>query len=299
MRNGHTLQEATVLMRRAVEIASECIESQVSSPMMRTSPQVRHPQIVLSLSCYGATMTPGQEYTGHYDAPYGPASTSTEALPALVQWHYERLQVFALDPKTWSLISWVAFETVPLLSEAIAIRRSMWKLRQDMRCRQEAHWPGWWISFVFPDGKLPEAGVDISQIVPATFSSQDGQEIPTGIGINCTKLRYLPALVEGMTSSLSNLLLKGSKVPWLILYPDGGLTYDTNTRTWQSQSNSPSTATDWAKELYAIASSLLESRGTENCWKFILGGCCKAGPECITELARTAGRRTRAMVREV
>jgi homocysteine S-methyltransferase len=337
------------------------------------------PAVVLALSCYGAILSPGQEYSGRYPPPYGHPSHSTsnssaisspsstlcsalkannqmnwmqEAEKALEEWHYDRLKVFASHSETWDKISYIAFETLPVPYEARAVRRAMTRLRhayshanqsststfpsaysdaRDGRHREgepNNTWPKWWISFVFPnDGNLPykTSLESASPITPETiaetifkpmrmaFSSSQNQEevdveIPTGLGVNCTKMRYLPGIVDAFTRSTTSIPSDASqnkqknKERWLVLYPDGGLVYDPVTKTWHQDggegsptpekspaaekgtcSESDSPAKMWAQQLVDIAR---KANGKDGVWdKIILGGCCKASPAYISELA--------------
>lgn len=269
-------------MRQAVSLAHNTVENFSSS-----SPSFHPSKVILSLSCFGATVgPPGEEYTGQYPAPYGPPSSSTAA-DSLCDWHFERLKVFAEDPETWSRIQGIAFETLPLLSEARAVRKAMKKLRSWLNERGNGHWPGWWISFVFPEGKLPEEGVQPEEIIPALFTAGDEEgEVPSGIGINCTKMHHLPRLIEAFEQGLRDT---DCEAPWLVLYPDGGLTYDPTSRTWHANSGSLNPAEQWAEDLSDIGRKALgaqhPSRGKQIWSKIILGGCCKADPSYIAALS--------------
>lgn len=357
-KQGYSQTEAIALMRQAVSLADEAIASYSSlekgkkkeeeHKVIQSARQPEQAYIVLALSCYGAILSPGQEYSGKYPPPFGhpahspPPSSSTSAVTRgsaqnlsssseanecltraeteLEEWHYNRLLVFASDPSIWSKISYVAFETLPVLYEARAIRRAMTRLKRYLQNKKTQekekmkHWPKWWISFVFPDGKLPastsleEGDVSPSNIVKTLFdpmkmmddTSKEEMEVeePTGAGINCTKMRYLPSLVEEMTSAARNIPRQADQERFLVLYPDGGLVYDPVTKTWHqdgghsvsldSAVKSTDPAKEWASQLVEIANSAIkEENGTETSWDgVILGGCCKASPAYIAELSK-------------
>lgn len=357
-KQGYSKTEAIALMRQAVSLADEAIAS-YSSPekgkkkeeehaVTQAARQTEQAHIVLALSCYGAILSPGQEYSGKYPPPFGhpahsPSSSSSTSAPSsgsaqnissssetkdwltraeheLEEWHYDRLLVFASDPSTWSKISYVAFETLPVLHEAKAVRRAMSRLKrylEHQKKQQEQntiHWPKWWVSFVFPDGKLPAStsleGGDVSpsnivktvleplKMMDETSKEELEVEVPTGAGINCTKMRHLPSLVKEMTSAVRNIPRQADQERFLVLYPDGGLVYDPVTKTWhqdgghpvssESAAKSGDPAREWASQLVEIANSAIEEKqGKEKVWDgVILGGCCKASPAYIVELSK-------------
>lgn len=289
-RNGHSKDQAIALMRQAVDLTHESLQELRSAHPTSTSTSPRR-RLVLSLSCYGATITPAsQEYTGHYPAPYGPVSDES-TIEALADWHYERLSTFASDPDTWSKVEYIAFETLPLLSEAVAIKKAMFRIQQaivDGDARKRKDLPQWWISFVFPNGKLPGEAAEPQEIVKRVLESGEGLAVPHGIGVNCTKMRYLADIVRDFTAALPS-------PAWLVLYPDGGLTYDTTTRKWSSGEGEPGGSTSpevkWAEQLYGFAEMAMKGNGETGWEGVILGGCCKAGPSYIAELAALSRRR--------
>lgn len=180
-------------------------------------------KIALSLGPYGACMIPGQEYSGAYDAAHG----SEEAL---YRWHLDRLRLFTeAQGNLVSRVQYVAFETLPRLDEVRAVRRAL--------CDSGIQVP-FWISCVFPreDDLLPD-GSSIEQIVDAAVAPMVGGLVPWGIGINCTKIHKLPALVEKLGASIAEMIVAGkvAAAPALVLYPDGtnGEIYNTTFQTWE------------------------------------------------------------------
>jgi len=358
-------------MHKAVSLADEAVSShQASSSASDKGKSREGASVVLALSCYGAILSPGQEYSGRYPPPYGhsshqassvtipnttvPLSNSATSLDSeeieennvdwtkqaeneLEKWHFERLKVFASNSEIWNKISYIAFETIPVLYEGRAIRKAMTRLKnylieqsdsneQKLEASKGINWPKWWISFVFPNGSLPsktslEAG-DLSphNIARTVFKEKkicvtrgdDGEkvvevelEIPYGLGINCTKMRYLPKLVEEYTLSLQEISSTGNQERTLVLYPDGGLVYDPNTKTWHQDGSTISESSNqitpaskeeeggypaqiWASQLVKIANKALSSYSEEmKAWdSVIIGGCCKASPAYIAELAK-------------
>lgn len=102
----------------------------------------------------------------------------------------------------------IGFETIPRLDEALAIRKAL--LRMFLSCTRKTSY----ISFVFPSGNgLPwpimtegEESILMRQMKRAVLEpDEDGTQSPlSGIGINCTKPRYLPPLVKEMTSAMTH-----------------------------------------------------------------------------------------------
>lgn len=100
-------------MRKAVWIARSAFGSKKSRG-----------RVALSLGAYGATMLPSQEYTGKYD----PDHLTREGLR---EWHMRRVEPFFVPgwvedqgrvDEVWANIDMIAFETLPLVQEVLAVR---------------------------------------------------------------------------------------------------------------------------------------------------------------------------------
>lgn len=180
-------------------------------------------KLALSLGPYGASMIPGQEYSGKYDAEHG----SEESL---FQWHLERLRLFSKVEKLPERVRYVAFETLPRLDEVRAVRRA---IKAAGITAQETG-PRFWISCVFPGetDDLPD-GSTIEQVVEAMLGPMDDGFRPWGVGINCTKIHKLPSLIRKFEDAVRKLQL--DQIPSLVLYPDGtnGEIYNTTTKQWE------------------------------------------------------------------
>ncbi|GAA5835743.1 hypothetical protein JCM11251_007415 [Rhodosporidiobolus azoricus] len=293
------------------------------------------PVSALSLGPYGSSLQPGQEYGGLYPSPFGPAdasyttpskaaclSSALEAAPLpldlvrlpgqahheahLAAWHLRRLLDFSTSPAFDSpYLPLIAFETVPVLAEARAIRRAMAAFNAHPS-RQGKQPKAWYISFVFPrvnsDSKeervrfpdpapevasLPSLAAQADAIVAASFGDLDSSAgeayaLPGGIGFNCTSPLHAKSVVEALSSALASASLsKQGQKPWLLLYPDGGATYDVHTRSWHT----PEGLTD---EKWAVLVADAAQLGREKrVWGGVaVGGCCKAGPTAIAALGR-------------
>lgn len=233
-------------------------------------------RVALSLGPFGATLIPGQEYTGSYPAPY-------DTFEKLVEFHYDRLMNFAEDEVTWDNVDVVLFETVPNLIEARAIRQAWKKLDSHLnRFPRVDSAPSknptrtvkpWVISFVFSGlngGEFP-TGEAPTEVLEAALEFDSELAEPSGIGVNCTKLEHLTPILKAWTSTDR---VKPST--WLWLYPDGGPTYDPINRAW---SGSTLTHEQWAQSLLKVANEFSKY------WAgVVLGGCCKAGTQHIHAL---------------
>lgn len=215
----------------------------------------------------------------------------------------------------------------------IAIRQAVALVHDDEGALEEKEL---WISLVFPDGRLPgrspsddEGEEDIGmermmdEIAQAMFedssTSRTGRLANvTGIGINCTKPRYILPLVRSLGSALGrfqrfqrssafrpsspppstkptttshpfstaatrSLLCKQKKK--LMICPDGGREWSTATSDWVQ--GSEMAVDDWAR---VVSTATMEAEG--DVWgEIALGGCCNTGPEHIRALTREAGVR--------
>ncbi|KAI4869161.1 Homocysteine S-methyltransferase [Hypoxylon rubiginosum] len=237
--------------------------------------------VALSLGPYGASMIPSQEYSGRYDAEH-------DSINQLLDWHRDRLQLFEPIEHLRHRISYIAFETVPRIDEIKAIRKvfsrgpsSDWS----PTCITHGDVP-FWISCVFPgDGyTLPDGSV-VDQVVDALLNPVHSENVPWGIGINCTKITKIPELIRMYESAISRLASAGQlkEQPTLVLYPDGtnGEVYDTTTKTWHAPARQQASMSSWEHQL---ADAVTHARG-QHCWRQILvGGCCKANHGDIIKL---------------
>lgn len=177
-----TLDTARETMRAALPVANSSASSASSSAS--PSSAERRARVALSLGPYGSSLQPGQEYTGAYPPPFGPASTAapgarpgcssvaleacplpldlvggegqatTEAERHLAAWHLQRLQHLAADA---GQVDVVAFETVPSLTEVRAIRRAMHAFTASSTSWKKPL--PFYISFVFPRTSDQDAAV--------------------------------------------------------------------------------------------------------------------------------------------
>lgn len=300
-RAGFTRAEAIATMRKSVSLAADARTRFLAEhPNGSTTPAVK---LALSLGPFGATLSPAQEFYGFYPPPYGPQGLSTSgpnrnawsdaelragqrdaAITALAAFHLERLRVFAEDKATWDAIDILAFETVPVTWEVTAIRRAMAELGGTLSALGRAS-KAWWVGLVCPDGGLPERNLDGSPVsaadaVRVALDTTDNAPTPTGLAVNCTRSEFLARVVGEMEDALP-----AGVRPWLVLYPNGGETYDPATQTWSGGCEQTRGA-GWARGLADLTESI-SGRGQ---WDgLIVGGCCKTGPAEIAALAEEIG----------
>lgn len=254
---GYTPDEAAEYMRRAVRVARDAFN------LAGKNTAEGHGKIALSLGAYGATMHPeSQEYTGKYDAAHC-------SVADLAHWHRARLDVFAA-PDTVRKIAYVAFETLPLLAEVVAVREAM-------RGRDTP----FWIACVFPaDGTALPDGSSVADIVRAAFEGD--APVPVAVGMNCTKILKLRPLIAEFEAALADVCADADW-PSLVCYPDGaqGLVYNTASHQWEVVEGTETVS--WDATLWEIVSEVRD-RGR---WKSVLlGGCCKTTAEDIRALRK-------------
>ncbi|KAL5485537.1 SAM4 [Sanghuangporus weigelae] len=308
-RAGYSKVDAILLMRKAVRLAARA-KTQVSRDNRPVS-------IALSLGPYGSTLSPPQEYGGFYPPPYGPRAYTEDgenfnaftdmnderaATLALADFHYERLKVFADDGEdsVWPLIDLIAFETVPIQREIYAIRIAMDRLKSHLSSRGLAYKP-WWISTVWPmdasyHPAYPGGGIIAYKCIAHALlfghgpiehkGSIIGMAVPEGIGINCTHIAQLNDVLPKVRGSVAGMRIQ--KMPFLVLYPNGGNIYDIMSRRWipEEELNKGKDKTSpemWASCVATIASAERDS----GVWQqVIVGGCCKTTPKHIETLSR-------------
>lgn len=122
-------------------------------------------------------------------------------------------------------MSMIAFETIPLVREAKAVRRAMALFNEGRPAET------FYISFVFPlvDGhpKFPDAShqhLDLTcqaqLVAEATFGPPEDDSVsyasPAAIGINCTSPLHLDTIVEKLANTISAIASSRER-PWLVL----------------------------------------------------------------------------------
>ncbi|OMP86114.1 Homocysteine S-methyltransferase [Diplodia seriata] len=263
--NGIPKNSIPSYLARAVEVAEQASSHGTA-------------KIALSLGPYGASMVPGQEYSGKYDAEH-----DTEE--SLYQWHLERLRLFAAVERLLDRVQYIALETLPRMDEIRAVRRAV----QALGATTEEAGPRLWISCVFPGESedLPD-GSTIDQVVEAMLGNMGDGCIPWGIGMNCTKMHKLPGLIRKFEDAVGKLQTAAPlhSMPTLVLYPDGtnGEVYNTTTKQWEKpdhMAGDTQLKEPWEVQLARAVGESYDRRCFQS---FLVGGCCKASHADIKRL---------------
>ncbi|KFY99499.1 hypothetical protein V498_00728 [Pseudogymnoascus sp. VKM F-4517 (FW-2822)] len=276
--------EAIRYMRSAVTIARAAFEG-------------RSGRLALSLGAYGATMIPGQEYSGRYG--------DCARAEWLREWHLQRVRLFydgvdaPVTESCWEEIDFLAFETLPLLSEVSAVRETMGAVATEVwECKKE-----FWISCVFPgEGNVLPDGSSVEQVVRAMLGKKEGAASPSGVGINCTPLGKVEGLIVEFEKAVEGMVDASEVDEWpdLVIYPDAtnGEVYNTSTKQWENGKKGSDSVclnlaydyipgkltvpkTLWDEALFDIVN---RARDRELWRSIIVGGCCKSTPAHIAKL---------------
>ena len=332
---GHSSERAEQLLVKSVQLAQQARET-----FAQSNPQARKPLLLLSLGPYGSALSNGCECeekeirempqkekkiytdffllfpldTGDYFVPdtekriyQGPPVSQED----MEEFHFFRIKTIASSP-TWSFVDVIAFETIPRLDEAIAIRRALRRIFSLYPRRFS------YASFVFPKGNhLPwpvqqdeSKDQDMNELLDEVLGNdKEGHASPlSGVGINCTKPKFLNKLVKNMTFALPQvkreekpyLFVSGSDdvkkkesvcvcvcadlvSPLLQLYPDGGLVWDGIKRVWKEEKGTETSSLSWSDQVMNAAD--LATQKTTSSWGgCFVGGCCKATTSDIAAL---------------
>ncbi len=229
-KHGYTRTETTQLMKMSVLIA-EAARRDFQMSYGKNINQVI--LIAASIGPYGASLADGSEYHGQYGVTIGD----------LIEFHKDRLAVLV---NTNADI--LAFETIPCLDEAMAIKKliSLYPTKKA------------WVSFSCQDGQRLSSGELFADAVKLL---QDANEV-IGIGVNCTAPRHIESLVQ-IAKPITNKTI--------MVYPNKGETYDPITKSWETKLNNNNHFINDARKWLAAGA-------------FAIGGCCRTSPEDIKQL---------------
>lgn len=232
---------------------------------------VQGTRLALSLGPYGACMVPGQEYSGRYDEEH-------DGEEALFRWNLERLMLFVRE-ELMNRVGYVAFETIPRADEVRAVRRAV---------KAAGIKTPFWVSCVFPVEEtmnLPD-GSAVDEVLHAMLGRSVDGAVPWGVGINCTKIHKLPALVREFGECTAQMIESGEipSPPALVIYPDGtnGEVYNTTTQKWERREDvDTKNRRPWEVQLAQLVRDA-QDKGPFS--SFLVGGCCKASCNDIERL---------------
>jgi homocysteine S-methyltransferase len=199
--------------------------------------------VAASIGSYGAYLADGSEFRGDYNLDIG----------ALMGFHRERLrELSAAEPDL------LAFETIPDMTEAIAIGRLL----------ATTPGPRAWVSFSLrPDSEDEPRisdGTPLREVV--SFSSFLQPRI-AAIGVNCIAPGAVLAAIETIASVAPGLPI--------VAYPNAG-------ERWVAQR--------WAGEQTDLASFTALAEQWWRAGARLIGGCCRTGPAHIEALVRLRER---------
>lgn len=232
MKRGMSEQEAKALIQSSITIAQSVRDAFWENEQNHLK---RHkPLVAASVGPYGAYLADGSEFRGNY-------GLSEEAL---MDFHRKRLATL-IEAKPDLL----ACETIPCLIEVRAL------------CKLLEAFPTMcaWVSFSAKDGAHINSGESIREC--AAFLESQKQIV--AIGINCTAPEFIESLIDEIKAVSSKPI---------IVYPNGGSTYNALTKTWDGLSKSSS---------YDKMAYTWYQKGAR-----IIGGCCQTTPEDIAQIAQ-------------
>ncbi|KAG5981358.1 hypothetical protein E4U55_003014 [Claviceps digitariae] len=255
-------------------IPSEDIPGLIND-VVKVAEEAKHKdaKVALSMGPYGAIMKPCQEYSGQYDSHH-------DGVGPLQAWHTERMRLFTSITDLNSRLGYLAFETIPRVDEIKAMRRALDDIPE------LASIP-FWMTCVYPDDRftLP-SGASVEEAVDAMLSPDIANALPWGVGMNCTNVWKLDALLRRYEAAISAMVRAGrlSQWPALVLYPDGvnGEKFNYETMRWElPEADRFTKKVPWEVQVAAVVQAT-RARGE---WRqIVVGGCCLSTSDGIKRL---------------
>ena len=232
MKRGLSENDSHSLLKLSVQLACQARDEFWAVEINRKG-RVK-PLVAASIGPYGAYLADGSEYRGNYGL--------SEA--ELTEFHEKRIAII-LDAKPDIL----ACETVPCLVEAKALVKALESFPEANA----------WISFSAKDGHHTNQG----ETIRSCAEYLDKQDQVTAIGINCTAPQYAASLIEEIQAVTNKPI---------IVYPNGGGSYDAVTKTWSEDTHLDS---------YGKMAHHWHEAGST-----VIGGCCQTTPHDIALIAQ-------------
>ncbi|MFA9206646.1 MAG: homocysteine S-methyltransferase [Burkholderiaceae bacterium] len=229
-KEGYSKKETEHLMNLSVTLAREAIDEFLNTI---SSAQSQAPLVAASIGPYGAALADGSEYRGNYNV----------SIEKLMEFHKHRLDLLAR-----SNADILAFETIPCLEEAFAIKELLKMYPQSQA----------WVSFSCKDEMHLCSGALFSEAVELL----NGSPNIIGVGVNCTAPHYIEALIK-IAAAVTD--------KYIIVYPNKGEAYNSNTKTWEPTENCHLSFVDHAQ--------IWKAAGAK-----VIGGCCRTSPDDILQL---------------
>ena len=225
--NGCSPEEARALLELSWSLARDACEE---AALAREGPA---PLAAASIGSYGAYLADGSEYRGGYGI----------SVQELVEFHRPRFEILG------ALAPLIAFETIPCLEEAEAIRELL-EGRPEISA---------WVSFSCRDGENLVGGHTIEEAA-CVF---DDLSSVVAVGVNCTNPKHVSSLITRLRSRRV-----GKEI---IVYPNSGATYCAESKTWDegAETGLSSLAPGWVAE------------GAR-----LIGGCCRVSAAEVREIVQ-------------
>ncbi len=160
-----------------------------------------------------------------------------------MEFHKHRLDLLAK-----SNADILAFETIPCLEEALAIK----DLLKNYPHRQA------WVSFSCKDEAHLCSGALFSEAIELLNESTN----IIGMGVNCTAPHYIESLIK-IAAAITD--------KYIIVYRNKGEAYNSDTKTWEPTDNCHLSFVDNAQ--------IWKAAGAK-----VIGGCCRTSPADIQQL---------------
>lgn len=205
------------------------LAEEARSRFQANNPRAERPVIAASIGPYGAYLANGSEYRGDYGI----------ADQELRNFHEPRINLLAN-----SAADVLACETIPSFQEANVLSEILETVKKPA-----------WVSFSCKDGKHLCDGTPIDQC--ALLLAQH----PTvfAIGVNCTSPQFISELIQSIKPKSGNKKI--------VVYPNSGAIYNSESKTWSGLSDLSSCEV-MVKEWMDLGADMV-------------GGCCGIGPEQI------------------
>lgn len=254
-------QQANASLQSSITILDEVRNEfwvALSDEMRR---QKRFPMIAISFGPLAATINGIDEFSD---------ACNTLSYERFLEFHRHRATMFAkikMNVKVERSI--FCYETIGCTSEAIAITKTM--------SGDELKNSPYWISFQCRDSKRMAGGESIYEGVVKVLSTASNSTL-VAIGVNCVSVSNIVELVSRLQQAIEEYE-KQSKSQFrirIIAYPNSGEVWRDG--QWTTVENcDASTPTLWAATVQKSDA-------------FILGGCCRTGPQHIRALKDITGK---------
>ena len=230
------------------------VQSQIRRTFARDAAGKPGTQAWVSLGPYGALLADGSEYRGDYEL--------SEA--ELKEWHATRLDrlLAAEHPRP---PDGLAFETVPKFEEVRGILSLLCE-------RRYAETPAW-VSFSCRDGAHLCDGTPLVVVAAACRDAfaRRPPSVRSYLGVNCVPATTVDAVLDALLPAA-----QGSAATGIVVYPNGGGTWDAADRCWKCEDGTP----PYSDQLAGAWAKRINDAGLEA----IIGGCCQTDCRTIAAL---------------